>query len=147
MQAIKVYNRRTQLEILNILILCNVCLLQIGNPSNIKMRERLSALVAYMIITFLCIKGRSALNFQLPNQKETFNTETINNSSRNVIQNYKNVYSRNKKIVCYFGSWSVHSLRFDIENDIDPNICTHIIYAFASFDESGKIVETDTGTI
>ena len=29
----------------------------------------------------------------------------------------------------------------EIEKDIDPNICTHIIYAFASFDENGAIVD------
>ena len=47
----------------------------------------------------------------------------------------------NKRIVCYFGSWS----GLDVKKYVDPNICTHIIYAFVSFDENGQIVEEDTG--
>ena len=47
--------------------------------------------------------------------------------------------SVNKRVVCYFGSWS----GLDIKKDVDPNICTHIIYAFVSFDENGQIVEKD----
>ena len=47
----------------------------------------------------------------------------------------------NKRVVCYFGSWS----GLDVKKYIDPNICTHIIYAFVSFDENGQIVEKDTG--
>ena len=45
----------------------------------------------------------------------------------------------NKRVVCYFGSWS----GLDVEKYVEPNICTHIIYAFVSFDENGKIVEKD----
>ena len=47
----------------------------------------------------------------------------------------------NKRIVCYFGNWS----GLDVKKYVDPNICTHIIYAFVSFDENGQIVEEDTG--
>ena len=47
----------------------------------------------------------------------------------------------NKRIVCYLGSWSFDRTGMEIEKDIDPNICTHIIYAFASFDENGAIVD------
>ena len=47
--------------------------------------------------------------------------------------------SVNKRIVCYFGSWS----GLDVKKYVDPNICTHIIYAFVSFDENGQIVEND----
>ena len=32
---------------------------------------------------------------------------------------------------------------FDIENDVDPNMCSHIIYAFAKFDDNGTIVFGD----
>ncbi|CAL4143888.1 unnamed protein product, partial [Meganyctiphanes norvegica] len=42
------------------------------------------------------------------------------------------------KVVCYYGSWSVYRNgigKFDIEN-IDTNLCTHIIYTFAGVDES-----------
>ena len=98
-----------------------------------KMSERLGTLVVYMIVAVVCIKGRVALNVEFPNQisEATFNTDKI---------------AFDKKIVCYFRSWSVGT-GFDIENDIDPNICTHIIYAFASFDERGTIIEKDTGNI
>ena len=48
---------------------------------------------------------------------------------------------QNKRIVCYLGSWSLDRTGMEIEKDIDPNICTHIIYAFASFDENGAIVD------
>ena len=47
--------------------------------------------------------------------------------------------SVNERIVCYFGSWS----GLDVKKYVDPNICTHIIYAFVSFDENGQIVEND----
>ena len=57
----------------------------------------------------------------------------------------QNVF-HDKKIVCYFGSWSVSRIGFDIVKDIDPNICTHIIYAFVSFDENGILTEKDAGT-
>ncbi|CAL4096929.1 unnamed protein product, partial [Meganyctiphanes norvegica] len=44
----------------------------------------------------------------------------------------------NPKVVCYYGSWSVYRNgigKFDVEN-IDVNLCTHIIYTFAGLDES-----------
>ena len=69
---------------------------------------------------------------------------TIENSKPNF--DHKNI-SNDKRIVCYFGKWSVDKLGFDIENDIDPNICTHIIYAFVDFDEHGTLVDGDTGNI
>ena len=47
--------------------------------------------------------------------------------------------SVNKRVVCYFGSWS----GLDVKTYVDPNICTHMIYAFVSFDENGQIVEKD----
>ncbi|CAD6225809.1 GSCOCT00005737001.2-RA-CDS [Cotesia congregata] len=42
------------------------------------------------------------------------------------------VYKIQGKIVCYFGSWSVYrpgNGRFSIEN-IDPHLCTHLVYTF-----------------
>ena len=53
--------------------------------------------------------------------------------------------SHDKRIVCYLGSWSVESTGMNVEMDIDPYICTHIIYAFASFDENGAIVDGEFG--
>ena len=38
--------------------------------------------------------------------------------------------------MCYFGSWSVYRSsvgRFDVE-DIDPFMCTHIMFGFAGLD-------------
>ncbi|XP_008556590.3 chitotriosidase-1-like [Microplitis demolitor] len=40
-----------------------------------------------------------------------------------------------KKIVCYFGSWSVYrpgNGKFDI-GDVDPTLCTHLIYTFVGW--------------
>ena len=99
-----------------------------------KLRVQLGGLVTHIIVGFLCINGIDALNAQLSNQKldSTFNTERI---------------LHDKKVVCYFGSWSVKGSGFNIKNDLDPNICTHLIYAFASFDKSGSLVERDGGKI
>ncbi|KAG7159660.1 Acidic mammalian chitinase-like 11, partial [Homarus americanus] len=36
-------------------------------------------------------------------------------------------------MVCYYGSWAVYrpgNAKFDVE-DIDPAICTHLIFGFA----------------
>ena len=93
---------------------------------------RLGGLVTHIIVALLCINEMGVTNAQLSNQKseETFNTEM-----------------HDKKVVCYFGSWNVKGMGFNIENDLDPNICTHIIYAFATFDRSGTLVERDAGKI
>ncbi|KAK8378535.1 hypothetical protein O3P69_011199 [Scylla paramamosain] len=44
-------------------------------------------------------------------------------------------------MVCYYGSWAVYRQgdgKFDIE-DIDPNICTHLIFGFAGLGYDNKI--------
>ncbi|CAL4096915.1 unnamed protein product [Meganyctiphanes norvegica] len=49
----------------------------------------------------------------------------------------------NPKVVCYYGSWSVYRNgigKFDVEN-IDTNLCTHIIYTFAGLDESSSKIK------
>ncbi|CAL4143886.1 unnamed protein product, partial [Meganyctiphanes norvegica] len=49
----------------------------------------------------------------------------------------------NPKVVCYYGSWSVYRNgigKFDVEN-IDVNLCTHIIYTFAGLDESTSMIK------
>ncbi|XP_043474273.1 chitinase-like protein 4 [Leptopilina heterotoma] len=51
-----------------------------------------------------------------------------------------------KKIVCYFGSWSVYrpsNGKFDIA-DIDPNLCTHLIYTFVGLSEDANIRVLDS---
>ncbi|XP_053688298.1 acidic mammalian chitinase-like [Sabethes cyaneus] len=51
------------------------------------------------------------------------------------------------KVVCYFGSWATYRVsngKFDIEN-INANLCTHIIYSFVGIDPTGytvKILDT-----
>lgn len=49
-------------------------------------------------------------------------------------------------MACYYGSWAVYRPglgKFDVE-DIDPFLCTHILYAFAGLQEStGTIVSLD----
>ncbi|GLV40355.1 Chitinase 7 [Carabus blaptoides fortunei] len=45
------------------------------------------------------------------------------------------------KVVCYYGSWAVYRQepgKFDVEQ-IDPNLCTHIIYSFVGIGEDGSV--------
>ncbi|XP_031640870.1 probable chitinase 2 isoform X2 [Contarinia nasturtii] len=45
--------------------------------------------------------------------------------------------SHNKVVVCYVSTWAVYrpnNGKFAIEN-IDPNLCTHLVYAFAGLDK------------
>merc|ERR1711872_911521 len=47
-------------------------------------------------------------------------------------------------MVCYYGTWAVYRPgkgKFDVE-DIDVNICTHIVYGFACL-KNGKIASYD----
>lgn len=48
-------------------------------------------------------------------------------------------------MVCYFGSWSVYrpgNGKFDVE-DIDPNLCSHIVFGFAGLGFDNKIRALD----
>ena len=50
-----------------------------------------------------------------------------------------------KIIVCYFASWAIYRPAegsFKVEN-IDPFLCTHIVYTFAGLDIHGHIVSLD----
>ncbi|XP_058053821.1 probable chitinase 10 [Anopheles bellator] len=45
------------------------------------------------------------------------------------------------RIVCYFGSWATYRVgngNFEVEN-INPKLCTHIIYAFVGLDTKGNV--------
>lgn len=45
-----------------------------------------------------------------------------------------------KKVVfCYYSSWSIYRLTFGkyTINDIDPSLCTHVVYAFAGLSLEG----------
>ncbi|XP_013404709.1 probable endochitinase [Lingula anatina] len=55
----------------------------------------------------------------------------------------KRVVPPNKKVVCYFTNWSTYRTGKDkfTPADIDPNLCTHIIYAFANIDVDGLTIE------
>lgn len=46
-----------------------------------------------------------------------------------------------KKVVCYYGTWAGYRPddgKFEPEN-IDPNLCTHIVYAFVGADTDGSV--------
>ena len=90
------------------------------------MKPRFDMLLPFAIS--LCVKQIIALTGQLSNQSE------MSSSQDNSLGL--------KRIVCFLRDWAVDS-GFDIENDIDPNICSHIIYAFAKFDDNGTIVFDD----
>ena len=48
----------------------------------------------------------------------------------------ENNVAYDKVIMCYFGSWSTYrwaSGHFDVE-DIDPFLCTHLVFGFAGLD-------------
>ncbi|XP_077293999.1 chitinase-3-like protein 1 [Arctopsyche grandis] len=51
------------------------------------------------------------------------------------------VASGSKKVVCYYGAWSMYrpgAGKFDVEN-IDPFVCTHLIYSFVGLETWGGI--------
>lgn len=46
--------------------------------------------------------------------------------------------------MCYAGTWSVYRPdkgKFDVE-DIDPHLCTHLVYAFAGLDEGSSTIKS-----
>ncbi|KZC06560.1 putative chitinase 3, partial [Dufourea novaeangliae] len=49
------------------------------------------------------------------------------------------------KIVCYFGSWAVYrpGLGAIDVNDIDPRLCTHLIYTFVGINTDGSVKIND----
>lgn len=56
-----------------------------------------------------------------------------------------NVTAERKNVVCYYGSWAVYRPglgKFDVEN-IDPFICTHIIYGFIGLGSDNKVKVLD----
>lgn len=49
------------------------------------------------------------------------------------------------RLGCYFTNWSQYrngAGKFE-PSDIDPDLCTHLIYAFAGFNEENQLVITD----
>jgi hypothetical protein len=50
-----------------------------------------------------------------------------------------------ESIVCYFESWATYrpgNGQFNVEN-IDPNLCTHLIYAFVGINSSAQVYLLD----
>jgi chitinase len=48
--------------------------------------------------------------------------------------------------VCYYGSWAVYrpgNGKFDVEN-IDPTLCTHLIYTFVGVSSEGGVTILDS---
>lgn len=46
-----------------------------------------------------------------------------------------------EKLICYHGTWSTYrhsNGKFDVDN-IDPTICTHLIYSFVGITETGDV--------
>jgi chitinase len=47
--------------------------------------------------------------------------------------------------VCYFGSWATYRPglgKLDVQT-IDPNLCTHLIYAFMGIDSNAQVTILD----
>ncbi|KAG5666071.1 putative Chitinase ChiA, partial [Polypedilum vanderplanki] len=56
------------------------------------------------------------------------------------------IASADKKIVCFWGTWATYRQgygKFDVEN-IDPTICTHIIYSFLGASSNGDVKYLDS---
>jgi len=56
-----------------------------------------------------------------------------------------NAFTHGKKMVCYYGSWAVYRPekgKFPVEN-VDPFLCTHIIYTFAGLGYDNRIRSLD----
>ncbi|KAJ4435528.1 hypothetical protein ANN_18144, partial [Periplaneta americana] len=82
--------------------------------------------------------------FLLTNSDVYYANQAFSNGKNTIRNNKKN--SVLVRIVCYWGSWSVYRPgdgAFDVE-DIDPNLCTHIVYTFVGINAKGKVVLLDT---
>jgi GH18 family chitinase len=70
--------------------------------------------------------------------ESTSNALTSTTTQRTSAQIYEQSVA-NKRIVCYYTNWSQYrnaKARF-VPQDIDPFLCTHIIYAFAKINSNG----------
>ena len=62
----------------------------------------------------------------------------------NLIKNCVLTATRGFKRVCYFGSWATKRAKVDARmdiDDIDPFMCTHLIYAFAKMNVDSLTIE------
>lgn len=49
-----------------------------------------------------------------------------------------------KVVVCYVGTWAVYrpgAGKYDL-SDIEPSLCTHLVYSFAGLDESTHSIKS-----
>ena len=78
----------------------------------------------------------------LASLSKTICTKEMHNVTKEISTKYSPV---DRKIICYLGSWSVNKDNFDIGKDFDPALCTHIVFAFATIDDQGRIQTADKG--
>nr|AJF93646.1 chitinase 2 [Panonychus citri] len=74
----------------------------------------------------------------------TTTTTTTTSTSKPILSSVKSP-SKSDTVVCYYGSWSgfrSSSGQLQIEN-IDPTLCTHLVYTFAGLDSDSKIKSID----
>lgn len=67
-----------------------------------------------------------------------------NNAPLEVVEPTQESLSGDYKVVCYFTNWAWYRRgagKYSPE-DIDPELCTHIVYGFAVLDYSNKIIKT-----
>jgi GH18 family chitinase len=91
--------------------------------TTISSNESIVTTLSILTTTTSAISTQTTSNFK----KTTTNSQIISN--------------KNKKLVCYYTNWSQYRPgvgRFVPEN-VDPFLCTHIIYAFAKVDEAGNL--------
>ncbi|XP_043196453.1 probable chitinase 2 [Amphibalanus amphitrite] len=56
----------------------------------------------------------------------------------------QDVTTHDRVVVCYFGSWAFYRPeegKFTVDN-IDPQLCTHVVYAFAGLDETSHKIRS-----
>ncbi|KAI5644636.1 glycosyl hydrolases family 18 domain-containing protein [Phthorimaea operculella] len=56
------------------------------------------------------------------------------------------VVSSEKNVVCYYGTWATYrhgNGKFDVQN-VNPYLCTHLIYAFVGIDNQGNVLSLDS---
>ena len=80
---------------------------------------------------------------KLSNANEMFSK--FRNNARKTLEFIKKQLGKghNKKVVCYWGTWANYRPKdgkFTPE-DIDPSLCTHLIYSFAGLDSENDTIK------
>jgi GH18 family chitinase len=66
---------------------------------------------------------------------------TENHKHQSTMLYNKFIFFSAGRVVCYYGSWAAYRPgdgKFEVEN-IDPNLCTHAIYAFVGLESNGGV--------